>query len=432
MIRIIECINPAEAPALLGRDEEAQQNVDQVVAGILADVKKRGDEALREYTLRFDGADISRFELPPESMPAALRRIDAAFLEVLETAAKNISLYHSAQVRGGYMLDPRPGVVMGQRVTPLERVGVYVPGGTARYPSTVLMNVVPAKLAGVCEVIVFTPPDKNGGVPDDILAAAAVAGADRVFLLGGAQAVAAMSCGTESVPKVDKITGPGNIYVATAKRMVYGIVDIDMIAGPSEVLIIADDSASPAFIAADMLSQAEHDVLSAAILATPSKTLAQKVGDELEKQIKTLSRKEIAGRAIERNSAIFLVKSISDAVAVSNAIAPEHLELCVDEPFALLPLVKHAGSVFLGHHTFEALGDYLAGPNHTLPTGGTARFSSPLGVDDFVKKTAFLYYDKNAVADAAKQVALFARREGLDAHARAADIRICVHSDKNV
>ncbi|MCL2856643.1 MAG: histidinol dehydrogenase [Oscillospiraceae bacterium] len=423
MIRIIECPDPTQAPKLLGRKEESQQQIDSVVAGILADVKARGDDAVKEYTQRFDGAALTALELPPSEMEAARARIDKKFLAVLERAAENIRTYHSPQLRSGYMLTPRPGVVMGQRVLPLERVGVYVPGGTARYPSTALMNIIPAKLARVDEVLLVSPPGPDGKIPDDILAAAAISGADRVFLMGGAQAVAALSYGTASIPRVDKIVGPGNIYVATAKRMVYGLVDIDMIAGPSEVLVIAEGDCDPAHIAADLLSQAEHDTLAASILVTTDRELAGKVSQEIETQLATLPRAEIARKSIDDNGAIFIVASIDRALDVSNAIAPEHLELCVDQPFDLLPRVRHAGSVFLGRHTTEALGDYFAGPNHTLPTNGTARFSSPLGVSDFVKASSFLSYDRQAMEAVADDVALFAEHEGLSAHARAAKSR---------
>ena len=423
MIRIIECDNPQEAPRLLGRQDEVLQQVDDTVAAILADVKARGDEAVKEYTARFDGAEIDRLELDPVEMSEAGSRVDKAFLDVMNKAAENIRVFHAQQQRTGYILTPRDGVVMGQRVLPLERVGVYIPGGTASYPSSVLMNVIPAKLAGVGQVVLVTPPGADGRISDDILAAAKIAGADRVFLMGGAQAVAALSYGTESVPKVDKIVGPGNIYVATAKRMVYGLVDIDMIAGPSEVLIIADENSDPEHIAVDMLSQAEHDKLASAVLVTTDRELALKVATEIEHQLKTLPRAEIARAAIEDNSAVFIVGSLDDALAVSNAIAPEHLEICLDQPFALLSGVRHAGSVFLGRQTSESLGDYFAGPNHTLPTSGTARFSSPLGVDDFVKTSSFLYYDQKAMAAVAESVGMFAEREGLYAHAKSARIR---------
>jgi len=428
MIRIIRCDDPAQAPVLLGRKQEAQEQIDDVVAKILADVKSNGDDAVRRYTERFDGAKLKELELPPEKMEEAKNRVDKRFLAVLEEAAANIRQFHERQLREGYMFSPRSGVIMGQRVIPLERVGVYIPGGTARYPSTVLMNVIPAKLAGVDEILLVTPPGPDGSIPDDILAAASIAGADRVFLMGGAQAIGALSYGTASVPRVDKITGPGNVYVATAKRMVYGLVDIDMIAGPSEVLIIAQPGSNPEHIAADLLSQAEHDKLSAAILVTTDPELADQVSKEIETQIKNLPRAEIARASIDDNGAIFLVDSLSDAIAVSNAIAPEHLGLCVDEPFMLVNLIRNAGSVFLGPHTTEALGDYIAGPNHTLPTNGTARFSSPLGVSDFVKTSSYLYYDKNAMENAAESVALFAEREGLTAHAHAARIRGAANS----
>ena len=423
MIRIIRCDDPRQAPALLGRKQEAQERIDDVVAKILADVKSNGDDAVRRYTERFDGAKVKKLELTVGKMEEAKNRVDKRFLAVLEEAAANIRLFHKKQLREGYMLTPRPGVTMGQRVIPLERVGVYIPGGTARYPSTVLMNVIPAKLAGVEEILLVTPPGPDGSIPDDILAAASIAGADRVFLMGGAQAIGALSYGTDSVPRVDKITGPGNVYVAAAKRMVYGLVDIDMIAGPSEVLIIAQSGSNPEYIAADLLSQAEHDVLSAAILVTTDPELADQVSKEIETQLQNLSRAEIARASIDDNGAIFLVDSLRGAIAVSNAIAPEHLGLCVDDPFTLLHLVRNAGAVFLGPYTTEALGDYIAGPNHTLPTSGTARFSSPLGVGDFVKTSSFLHYDKKAMENAAESVALFAEREGLTAHARAARIR---------
>ncbi|MDR2909223.1 MAG: histidinol dehydrogenase [Oscillospiraceae bacterium] len=423
MMRVIRCENPADAKTLLMRKNEQAPAVDAAVREILEAVKARGDQAVLEYTQKLDGVLLKSLEIAKGEMAAAAGRIGPEFLGVLKEAAENIGLYHEKQRRAGYMLDPRPGVIMGRRVLPLERVGIYVPGGTARYPSTVLMNAIPARLAGVDEIVMVTPPGANGAIPDDILAAAFVAGVSRVFAAGGAQGVAALAYGTQSVPKVDKIVGPGNIFVATAKRMVFGLVDIDIIAGPSEILIVADKNSNPAFVAADLLSQAEHDPLSAAILATDDEGLAQKVCEELESQLKKLARREIAEKSIRDNGAIFIVRSAQEGVALSNELAPEHLELCVDEPFGLLPLVKHAGSVFLGRYTPEALGDYLAGPNHTLPTGGTARFSSPLSVDDFVKTSSFLCYTKEAMGQAADSVALFARREGLTAHANSALIR---------
>ncbi len=423
MIRILTCENPADAPALLARPEQTARDVDAVVADILADVRARGEEALYEYTKRFDNASPPSLVLGRDAMEAAKARVDAGFLRVLEEAAANIGEYHRAQLRGGYILTPRPGVVMGQRVLPLARVGVYVPGGTARYPSTVLMDVIPARLACVEEILLCSPPAPDGTLPDDILAAAAIAGAHKAVLLGGAQAVAALAYGAGPVPRVDKIVGPGNLYVATAKRMVYGQVDIDMIAGPSDILIVADEGSDPALLAADMLSQAEHDIHSKAVLVTASEPLARRAASELEAQLAALPRREIAAAAIE-GSAILVAETLEQAVAVSNALAPEHLELCVAEPFALLPLVRHAGSVFLGRNTPEPLGDYLAGPNHTLPTEGTARFSSPLTVDDFLKRSSFLSYDRAALEACAASVTLFARREGLEAHARAVERRL--------
>lgn len=423
MIRIFSCDDPSQAASLLGSREEVRQDVAEQVSRILEEVRCRGDEAVIAYTKEFDHAVTEALEVPVSEMEAAKQRIDPAFLAVLEEAAENIRRYHQAQLKTGYLLDPRPGVVMGQRILPLERVGVYVPGGTARYPSTVLMDVIPARIAGVDEVIVCSPPGPDGSLPDDILAAAAVAGVHRIFRMGGAQAVAALAYGTQSVPRVDKIVGPGNLYVATAKQLVYGQVDIDMIAGPSDILIVADENSNPVHLAADLLSQAEHDPLAQAVLATTSQSLAEAVQRELESQLAALPREETARQSIQHHGAIFVVDTLEQAVAVSNSIAPEHLELCVEQPFELLPLVRHAGSVFLGRHTPEALGDYLAGPNHTLPTEGTARFSSPLSVDDFQKKSSFLSYSSKALEEVADQVMLFARREGLEAHARSVEVR---------
>lgn len=424
MIRLLHCRTPEELDTLYTRETGEAYNVDETVRAIIDDVRREGDKALLRYTKQFDGPELDTPELPGGELDAAYGRIDGAFRAVLERARENIAAYHRQQKRAGYVMDGAPGVVMGQRVLPLDRVGVYVPGGTASYASTVLMDVLPAKIAGVGEVVMATPPGRDGRVPDDILAAARVAGVDRVFRMGGAQAVAALSYGTGTVPRVDKIVGPGNIYVATAKRMVYGQVAIDMIAGPSEILILADEAANPAHIAADMLSQAEHDRLSASILITTSEPLAQRVRQELEKQLSSLPRAEIARHAIEHNSALIVAQTLEQAAALSNHLAPEHLEICTAEPFALLPLIRHAGSVFLGPNAPEALADYLAGPNHTLPTNGTARFSSPLGVDDFVKRSSFLYYDRQALEKVAGQVALFARREGLEAHARSVEARV--------
>lgn len=423
MIKILECSDLSRLPALLTREEEQNANVDDVVAGIIATVRKDGDAALLDYTKQLDDADLTTLEVTRQEIDDAYNATDKSFLETLSLASANITAFHQKQKRQGFVMDERPGVVLGQKITPLDRVGIYVPGGTASYPSTVLMDAIPAKIAGVGEIVMVTPPGKDGKIPTDILAAAKVAGVDRIFKLGGAQAVAALAYGTQSVPKVDKIVGPGNIYVATAKRMVYGVVDIDMIAGPSEILVLADETANPAFVAADMLSQAEHDKLAAATLVTTSAALATAVQSALEAQLATLPRRAIAAHSIEHNGTIIVTDTMENAIHISNFMAPEHLEVCVDEPFALLPLIKHAGSIFLGKHVPEALGDYLAGPNHTLPTSGTARFSSPLSVDDFVKKSSFIYYNRAALEDVADRVADFAHREGLDAHANSVKIR---------
>ena len=398
-------------------------NVTEAVAEILKNVKERGDEALREYTLRFDHASPESLVVTPEEMEEALRATDPSFLAILEKAAANIRKFHSRQVRNSFIINDEPGIVMGQKVIPVDRAGLYVPGGTAAYPSTVLMDVIPAKIAGVREVIVTTPPGKDGKINPAILAAASVAGADRIVKVGGAQAIAALAFGTESVPKADKIVGPGNAFVAEAKRQVYGTVSIDMIAGPSEILIAADGGADPRHLAADLLSQAEHDKAASAVLVTDSMELALQVRDELEKQLPQLERYEIARESIDRNGKIIVAENLRTVIDIANEIAPEHLELCVDQPFDLLDSIRHAGSVFLGRNCPEALGDYLAGPNHTLPTQGTARFSSPLSVDDFVKKTQYTYYTKEALGRVAQDVAAFARMEGLTAHARSAVIR---------
>lgn len=423
MIRIIECNDLAQVSALLKREEGESVNVDAVVTEIIANVREKGDAALLEYTERFDGARLTALEVTAAEVGEAYNATDPAFLAILEQAATNISSFHEKQKREGFVMAEQPGVVLGQKVIPLDRVGIYVPGGTASYPSTVLMDAVPAKIAGVGEIVMVTPPGKDGKVNPDILAAAKIAGVDRIFKLGGAQAVAALAYGTASVPRVDKIVGPGNIYVATAKRMVFGQVAIDMIAGPSEILVIADETANPRHVAIDMLSQAEHDKLAASFLVTTDKALAERVRDEIEARLETLSRREIASYSIERNGVILVTDSLEKAVAISNEIAPEHLEVCVDEPFTLLPLIRHAGSIFLGKYATEALGDYFAGPNHTLPTGGTARFSSPLSVDDYIKKSSFLYYGKEALEKVHQDIAVFARREGLEAHAESVTSR---------
>ena len=398
-------------------------NVEETVAEILRNVRERGDAALREYTEKFDHASPESLIVTPEEMREALEQTDPAFLAVLEKAAANIRKFHSRQVRNSFIINDEPGIIMGQKVIPVDRAGLYVPGGTAAYPSTVLMDVIPAKIAGVKEVIVATPPGRNGKINPAILAAASTAGADRIVKVGGAQAIAALAFGTESVPKADKIVGPGNAFVAEAKRQVYGTVSIDMIAGPSEILVAADGKSDPAHLAADLLSQAEHDRMASAVLVTDSQALAEAVRDELERQLPLLERCEIARESIDRNGKIIVADDLRTVIEIANEIAPEHLELCVDNPFDLLDGIRHAGSVFLGRNCPEALGDYLAGPNHTLPTQGTARFSSPLSVDDFVKKTQYTYYTREALAAVAKDVAAFAEKEGLTGHARSALIR---------
>ena len=362
-------------------------------------------------------------EVTKAEIDAAYDSADKEFIEVLEEAAENIRAFHSKQVREGFSLSKRDGVIIGQKITPIERVGLYVPGGTAAYPATVLMDSIPAKIAGCAEIVMVTPPAKDGGVNPNILAAAKVAGVDRIFKVGGAQAVAALAYGTESIPKVDKIVGPGNAFVAEAKKQVFGRVSIDMIAGPSEILVVADNTNDPAFIAADLLSQAEHDKNASAVLVTDDEVFACAVSEQLEKQIPKLLRAEIARKSIDDNGKIIVAEDLHSAIDVANEIAPEHLELCVDDPFKYLDEIKHAGSVFLGKNCPEALGDYFAGPNHTLPTGGTARFSSPLSVDDFVKKTQFTYYTEKALGEVADKIAYFANKEGLQGHAKSATIR---------
>ncbi len=398
-------------------------SVEGVVAEIIASVIKNGDAALKAYAEKFDGVSLSSLEVTKEEIDEAYEQADGAFIAVLEEAAENIRRFHQKQAREGFTIKGEKGVIIGQKITPIEKVGLYVPGGTAAYPSTVLMDSIPAKIAGCKEIVMVTPPAKNGKVNPDILAAARVAGVTRIFKVGGAQAVAALAYGTESVPKVDKIVGPGNAYVAEAKKQVFGKVSIDMIAGPSEILVVADGKANPEHIAADLLSQAEHDKMASAVLVTDSMSFAKAVSKSLEKQIPLLPRSEIARKSIDDNGKIIVADDLSQAIAISNEIAPEHLELCVENPFDYLEQVKHAGSVFLGNYCPEAFGDYFAGPNHTLPTSGTAKFSSPLSVDDFVKKTQFCYYTKEAFLSASDKVALFAEKEGLHAHAKSALIR---------
>lgn len=422
MIKILD-YKEVEIKEILTRDNNNDRSVDEIVSGILKDVRTNGDTALLEYCEKFDKAKLSSLEVSQQEIDDAFSSIDPDFIKTLELARDNIEAFHTQQIRKNFVLNDKEGIVLGQKVTPIEKVGLYVPGGTASYPSSVLMNAVPAKLAGVTEIVMATPPSSDGTIAAPILAAAKVAGVTRIFKMGGAQAVAALSYGTESVPKVDKIVGPGNIFVATAKRMVYGTVDIDMIAGPSEILVLADGSCNPRYVAADLLSQAEHDRLASAVLVTDSPELAKAVQAELEVQIPQLSRADIARESIDTNGKIILADSMKQAVEISNLIAPEHLEICVDDPFALLNSVKNAGSIFLGKNVPEALGDYFAGPNHTLPTSGTARFSSPLSVDDFVKKSSFIYYTKQALSDVQARVVDFATREGLTAHAKSVSIR---------
>jgi len=399
--------------AILSEDE-----VNDAVDAILSDIQKNGDDALRRYTARFDGAHPDSLLVSPEELDAAMDAMDPAFLETLRQAAENIRAFHSRQVHNNFVITDKPGVIMGQRYTPIEKVGICVPGNTAAYPSSVLMDAIPASIAGVSEIVMTTPPNAEGKIAAPVLAAAKLAGVTKIVKAGGAQAVAALAYGTESVPKVDKIVGPGGIFVAAAKRKVFGLVSIDMIAGPSEILVLSDGKSDPKWVAADLLSQAEHDPRASAVLVTDSADLARAVQAEVELQLEALPRRDIARKSIDTNSKIIVTDSLEKAMDAANRIAPEHLELCVDDPFALLGKVKNAGSIFLGRHAPEALGDYFAGPNHTLPTSGTARFSSPLSVDDFVKKSSFLYYTQDALQAVSPRIQDFARREGLEAHAR--------------
>ena len=397
--------------------------VEGIVSDIIANVRENGDKALFDYTERFDGASLSTLAVSEEEIEEAFASVEPEFIRVLERAAKNIRKFHEKQVRNSFIINDEDGIVVGQKVIPVDRAGHYVPGGTAAYPSTVLMDSVPAKVAGVREVVMVTPPQKNGKVNPVILTAAKIAGIDRIFKVGGAQAIAALAYGTESIPRVDKIVGPGNAFVAEAKKQVFGRVSIDMIAGPSEILIVADERTNPSHAAADMLSQAENDKLASAVLVTDSAEFAEKVSAELERQIPLLPRAEIARASIDDGSKIIVAPTLDAAIEIANEIAPEHFELLVDNPFDYLDKIRHAGSIFMGRNCPEALGDYLAGPNHTLPTGGTAKFSSPLSVDDFVKKTQYSYYTREALERVAKDVAFFAHKEGLDAHAKSAVIR---------
>lgn len=401
----------------------AAVDVSGIVADIIENVKTDGDSALYEYCEKFDKAKLSSLEVTDAEIEEAFNAVEPEFIRIIRTAAENIRRFHERQVRNSFIISEQDGVVTGQKVTPIEKVGLYVPGGTAAYPSTVLMDSIPAKIAGCGEICITTPPSADGKVNPVILAAAKIAGVDRIFKIGGAQAVAALAYGTETVPKVDKIVGPGNAFVAEAKKQVFGTVSIDMIAGPSEILVVADGTCNPDFVAADLLSQAEHDKMASAVLVTDSAELAQKVSESLERRIPQLLRAEIARASIDNNGKIIVADNLLKAIDIANEIAPEHLELCVDNPFDYLDKIKHAGSIFMGKYCPEALGDYYAGPNHTLPTSGTARFSSPLSVDDFVKKSQYTYYTRDALEKVAEDVAFFARKEGLTAHAESAVIR---------
>ena len=402
----------------------AVTDVSGIVSDIIDNVRTNGDKALFEYSAKFDKAELKAFEVTKEEIDEAFAAVEPEFIEIIKEAAENIRAFHSRQKRNSFIINEKDGVVTGQKVMPIEKVGLYVPGGTAAYPSTVLMDSVPAKIAGCSQIVMVTPPRADGKVNPVILAAAKIAGVDRIFKVGGAQAVAALAYGTESIPAVDKIVGPGNAFVAEAKKQVFGKVSIDMIAGPSEILVVADSKSNAAHVAADLLSQAEHDKMASAVLVTDSYEFADAVSAELERQIPLLPRAEIARISIDNNGKIIVAEDdLMLAIEIANEIAPEHLELCVDNPFDYLDRVKHAGSIFMGRNCPEALGDYFAGPNHTLPTSGTARFSSPLGVEDFVKTSQFTYYTKDALAKVAKKVAYFANKEGLDAHARSAVIR---------
>ncbi len=407
---------------ILSREIQSYGEYEESVRQIVADVMTGGDAAVKKYTRKFDGVSVDGLAVSGAEIDEAFASVSPRFLEVVKKSAENIAEFHSKQKKSGFEIN-RDGVTLGQKYTAVEKAGLYVPGGTASYPSTVLMNAVPAKIAGVGEIIMCTPPSKNGKVRAEILAAAKIAGVDRIYKCGGAQAIAAMAYGTESIPKVYKIVGPGNIFVALAKKLVFGTVSIDMIAGPSEILVVADGKADARHVAADMLSQAEHDKLASAVLVTDSAALAKAVAAEIDRQLETLPRREIASASIENNGKIIVTDSIERAVEVANAIAPEHLEMCVENPRAWLDKIKNAGSVFLGGYTPEALGDYYAGPNHTLPTGGSAKFSSPLSVDDFLKKTQYIMYSAEALEKAAADVEYFAESEGLDGHARSVKIR---------
>lgn len=426
MIRIAKADGVSERELinqLKARSGEIDRKVTSAVTDILNNVKQNGDDAVREYTLKFDGHMPSKFEISREEIDSSPDKCDRDFILALYKAADNIRDFHARQKQQSWLEPKQNGVILGQRIRGLKRVGVYVPGGTAAYPSSVLMNVIPAKIAGVKEIVMVTPPQKDGTANPDILAAAKIAGVDRVFLMGGAQAVAALAYGTQSVPKVDKIVGPGNIFVATAKKLLYGTVDIDMIAGPSEILIVADKRANPKFLAADLMSQAEHDKMASAILLTTSEETANETAKELSRQMQTLERRDIIEQSLNDFGAIIVCKDISEAVDFANELAPEHLELAVENPMEYIGRVDNAGSVFLGHYSPEPLGDYFAGPNHVLPTSGTARFFSPLSVDSFIKKSSFIYYTEPALSEAKDDIIKLAETEGLTAHANSIKVR---------
>ena len=422
MIKTIRYNKNTALDEIFPRSQFEYEDINKKVREIIEDVKANGDKALYKYSEMFD-VKLESLTVSSQEIEEAYDRIDEEFKEVLLAAAGNIRKFHEKQVRNNFFTNGKDGVLLGQIINPIEKAGIYIPGGTASYPSTVLMNVIPAKIAGVEEIILVSPPNKEGSIEDSILAAAKIAGADRIFKIGGAQSIAALSYGTETIPKVYKITGPGNIYVAMAKKMVYGEVDIDMVAGPSEILVIADENAVPENVAADLLSQAEHDRLAASVLVTTSEEIAEKVKNELVKQLERLPREETAKESLKNNGRIIITETIDEAVKISNEIAPEHLELCVNDPFSILGKIKNAGSIFLGNNTPEALGDYFAGPNHTLPTSGTAKFSSPLSVDDFIKKSSVIYYTKEALEKVRDKIICFAEKEGLNAHAESVRIR---------
>ena len=421
MIRILK-ESETKREAIFAR-EDPVGSVEEPVREIIAQVRAKGDEALKRYTKEFDGVDITSVEVGQGAIDEGFRMADPMLVDILYRASERVAAFHQHQVRNSFLVNDEDGILMGQKIIPLERVGLYVPGGTAAYPSSVIMNCIPAKLAGVKEIVMVTPPGKDGKIPPNILAAARICGVNRVFRVGGAQAIAALAYGTESVPRVDKIVGPGNQFVAEAKKQVFGKVGIDMVAGPSEILVIADGKCDPRIVAADLLSQAEHDKNASAVLVTDSEALAVAVQAAIEEQLPKLRREEIARASIDTNGKIIVADNLDTAVEIANEIAPEHLEVCVDQPFDYLDKIKNAGSIFLGRNCPEALGDYFAGPNHTLPTSGTARFSSPLSVDDFVKKTQYTYYTRPALEKAQPTVSIFAKQEGLTAHARSIDIR---------